>query len=52
MYCSTVEVAKHLLEHEALPFEALFERAAVRGYRPEAITVLATMPMDDDTAAD
>ena len=28
-----------------------YERAAVRGYRPEAIMVLPTMPMDDDTAA-
>jgi len=28
-----------------------YERAAVRGYSPEAIVVLPTMPVDDDTAA-
>jgi hypothetical protein len=28
-----------------------YERAAVRGHSPEAIMVLPTMPMDDDTAA-
>jgi hypothetical protein len=27
-----------------------YERAAVRGYSPEAIVVLPTMPVDDDTA--